>query len=207
MSSTPDRARPSPLPNRVTPFGEIVATTARGGLFGNRGGRIHENFEIRRRQGSPRWIACVLAFKGRRRTVMGAGYTELFFLDEATALAAGHRPCFECRREDAKAFAAAWAKARGLPRPAMADEMDAVLKVERAGPRPEAARAELAPGAMVASGGEAFLYDGERFHRWSFDGYAPAAPRGALELLTPLSALGALRAGFRVGTHASAGAA
>ena len=81
--------RPSPLPNRVAPDGDIVATAARGTMMGNRGGRIHEGFEIRRRSASRRWIACALEFKARRREVMGEGYTELFFLDEATALAAG----------------------------------------------------------------------------------------------------------------------
>lgn len=201
--------RPSPLPNRVTPFGEIVAHGARGGLFGNRGGRIHRRWRIVRHQASPRWICCVLSFKARRREVMGAGYTELFFLDEATALAAGHRPCFECRRADANAFAAAWGEARGMDRPAMADEMDAVLKTERAAARRPAPRVpvtegDLAAGAMAAAGGEAFLFDGAALHRWSFTGYAPAAPRGPLTLLTPASALAALRAGYRPSVHPSA---
>ena len=96
-----------PLPNRVTPFGEIVATLERGTLFCNRGGRIHDPATrtlLRRRYTSRRWICCVLDFKGRRRQVFGPGYTELFFLDEATGLAAGHRPCFECRRSRFLAF-------------------------------------------------------------------------------------------------------
>ncbi|QIE54097.1 hypothetical protein G5B40_00740 [Pikeienuella piscinae] len=189
-------SRPSPLPNRVTPFGEIVAAAAQGGWLGNRGGRIHRDWRIVRRQASPRWIICRLEFKGRRRTVMGDGYTELFFLDEATALAAGHRPCYECRRDAAKAFAAAWAAGRGGAR-VTADEMDAVLKMERRAQGPTVAHADLAPGAMVAAGGDAFLFDGSGFHRWSFTGYAPAAPKAPLTLLTPASTLAALRAGYR----------
>ena len=94
-----------PLQNRVTPQGEIIATPERGTVMGNRGGRIHR--DDRARWKSKAWITCRLSFKSRHRTVMGNSYTELFFLDEATALAAGHRPCFECRRADALAFQAA----------------------------------------------------------------------------------------------------
>ena len=121
--------RPSPLRNRVDPFGALHAVPARGTLMGNRGGRLHDpaTREIRRRQASRAWICCVLAFKDRRREVMGPGYTELFFLDEAVALAAGHRPCCECRRREAGAFAAAWAAGRGLAVPPRAPEMDRVL--------------------------------------------------------------------------------
>jgi len=115
------------LQNRVTPFGEIVATPARGLSMGNRG-ILHDD---RRRLGRRRWthkawICCVTEFRGRRRQVMAPGrYTELFFLDEAVALAAGHRPCFECRRAAANAFAACWG---GEPR---APDMDRVLHAER----------------------------------------------------------------------------
>src|SRR6185437_7109016 len=122
-----------PLQNRVTPFGEFIASPARGTLLGNRGGRIH-NDERRltaRRWTSKQWICCRLQFNDRHRAVWGDSYTELFFLDEVTALAAGHRPCFECRREDAEEFAALWARTRGLPVRAMAPDMDKVLQVER----------------------------------------------------------------------------
>jgi hypothetical protein len=98
-----------PLQNRVTPFGELVAAPARGLLFGNRGGRFHDRDARtlrRRRWASKQWICCVLDFKGRHRAVWRTGYTELFFLDEVTALAAGHRPCCECRRLAARAFQA-----------------------------------------------------------------------------------------------------
>jgi len=105
-----------PLPNRVTPSGDLIATPARGTLFGNRGGRFHTDARTltARRWASRRWICCVLDFKGRQRDVWGRFYTELFFLDEPTALAAGHRPCFECRRNDAEAFAEGWRKAHRL---------------------------------------------------------------------------------------------
>ncbi len=95
-----------PLQNRVTPFGELAVTPARGTLMGNRGGRIHSDSRTlgRRRWASRQWICCVLKFKNRQRDVWGRYYTELFFLDEVTAFAAGHRPCFECRRKDAEQF-------------------------------------------------------------------------------------------------------
>src|SRR3982750_3662131 len=112
------------LQNRVDPFGELIATQARGTLFGNRGGRFHRDDRTlgKRRWASRQWICCVLAFKGRHRAVWGRGYTELFFLDEVTALAAGHRPCFECRRTAARTFAACWQRAANLKAPPHAPE-------------------------------------------------------------------------------------
>ncbi len=100
-----------PLQNRVDPFGELIATSARGLFMGNRGGRIHTDGQTltSRRWASRQWICCVLDFKERQRDVWGRYYTELFFLDEPTALAAGHRPCFECRRKEAEHFAALFA--------------------------------------------------------------------------------------------------
>jgi len=105
-----------PLQNRVDPFGELVAVPARGLFMGNRGGRFHTDAQTlaTRRWVSRQWICCVLEFKKRRRAVWGRFYTELFFLDEPTALAAGHRPCFECRRKDAEAFAEHWRQAHQL---------------------------------------------------------------------------------------------
>src|SRR5262249_48070514 len=105
-----------PLQNRVTPEGDIIATPHRGLMMGNRGGVVHlpDPTPGTRRWASRQWIACVLQFKGRQREVMQPnGYTELFFLDEATALAAGHRPCFECRRGEAEHFAELWAMTQG----------------------------------------------------------------------------------------------
>ena len=124
-----------PLQNRVTPFGNLVAVEGRGLLMGNRG-RLHdaERRIVRYAQGR-RWIACLTSFRGRRRTVMSPGlYTELFFLDEAVALAAGHRPCAECRRDDYTRFRAAWARA--VSEDVSADGMDLKLDADRlAGPR------------------------------------------------------------------------
>ncbi|HLW90790.1 MAG TPA: hypothetical protein VKS78_05750, partial [Roseiarcus sp.] len=118
-----------PLQNRVDPFGELVAMAARGALMGNRGGKFHRPDKTlgRRRWASRQWICCVCSFKGRRRDVWGAGYTELFFLDESTALAAGHRPCFECRRAEAEAFRAAFDERGWISAPAM----DEILHAER----------------------------------------------------------------------------
>ena len=122
-----------PLQNRVTPFGEIVATPHRGRFTGNRG-IIHDPATrtlLNRRWSSKAWITCVCEFRGRRRRVMATrSWTELFFLDEATALAAGHRPCFYCRRDDATAFRGAWGQGNGGDSP-RAMQMDAVLHAER----------------------------------------------------------------------------
>src|SRR3979411_1146848 len=114
-----------PLQNRVDPFGELFATPARGLFFGNRGGRFHTDNKTltRRRWASRQWICCLLKFKNRQRDVWGRYYTELFFLDEVTALAAGHRPCFECRRRDATAFAEKWAQTKGSDFPYV-EELD-----------------------------------------------------------------------------------
>src|SRR5260370_7694160 len=118
-----------PPQSRVPPVGEFVAVASRGLLMGNRGGGWHRDDRTlgARRWVSRAWICCVTQFKGRHRAVWANGYTELFFLDEPTALAAGHRPCFECRRRDAVAFAASWAAARHASVPPRAAEMDPVL--------------------------------------------------------------------------------
>src|SRR5579863_5757723 len=126
-----------PLQNRVSPWGEIFASTARGTFMGNRGGQLYdEERKIVRQYSTRRWITCVLEFKGRRRVVMSPGrYTELFFLDEAVALAAGHRPCAECRRRRFNEFKEAWCRAENR-RPGeflYADEMDEQLHPARIG--------------------------------------------------------------------------
>ena len=147
-----------PLQNRVTPFGEIVSTPERGMFTGNRG-IIHDPATrtlLNRRWTTRAWICCRCGYKGRRRQVMGPrSWTELFFLDEATALAAGHRPCFECRRAEAEAFRAAWAAGAGGPPPRAAG-MDAVLHAERLDGRGKRLHpldrpaARLPDGAMLA---------------------------------------------------------
>lgn len=191
------------LQNRVAPTGEIIRHPARGGWMGNRGGRLHdEKRELgRRRWTSKSWIICRLAFKDRHRAVMGAGYTELFFLDEATALAAGHRPCFECRRADALAYQAAWAEAIG-GKPPRAGEMDGALHAERSAvigleSRASAQVENLPDGAFVALNGESWLVHRGALHQWSPNGYGISRPlQGDAVPLTPASSLAALRGGY-----------
>lgn len=202
-----------PLQNRVTPFGDIVATPHRGMFTGNRG--IIHNPLTRTLQGrrwaSKAWLICVCEFKGRRRQVMATrSWTELFFLDEAAALAAGHRPCFFCRRPAAEAFRAAWAKGQGVETPPAA-VLDAALHRERlaGGERHlyDLPKEPLPDGAMVQAGGDSYLVIGGRVLPWSFEGYLSAVdlPRHA-RLLTPPSTVGALREGYVPVLHPSAGA-
>jgi hypothetical protein len=200
-----------PLQNRVTPFGDIVALPERGLMLGNRGGRFHDPKARRlgsRRFASRRWICCELAFKNRKHEVFGERYTALFFLDEATALAAGHRPCFECRYADAVAFREAFARGNNLASPPRADEMDLVLHVERRSERPPIADwRDLPDGAMVASGADACLVLDGRLLAWSMAGYRPPAEGSAgqkLRLLTPPSIVNALAAGFKPRLHPTA---
>lgn len=200
------------LQNRVTPFGELIATPARGTMFGNRGGRFHRDDQSlgQRRWASRQWICCVLQFKGRRHTVWGpTSYTDLFFLDEVTALAAGHRPCFECRRVDAKAFAQKWAQAtRGdIPH---APEMDVVLQAERLDGRAkrthEMQAAELPDGTFIAIDSSAFALRGNAMLRWSPSGYVETTARfsGMVTVLTPPSIVAVLSAGYQPQWHPSA---
>ena len=200
-----------PLQNRVNPFGEPFASEARGTLFGNRGGRFHRDDRTlsTRRWTSRQWICCVLEFKGRQRNVWGRYYTELFFLDEVTALAAGHRPCFECRRADALAFAEAFGKPGHRP---SAPEMDIVLHAERLEGRGKRIHRrvldELPDGAMVTlTGTEAFAIKGDALLPWTPSCYA--TPREKLrgvevDVLTPPSMLRALLRGFAPRWHETA---
>jgi len=201
-----------PLQNRVTPTGDIIASPHRGMFTGNRG-IIHDPATktlLKRRWASRAWLTCVCEFRGRRRELMGArSWTELFFLDEATAFAAGHRPCFFCRREDANRFRAAWEKgnrASGL----RAGDIDAILHRERL----EGSRKrlhvlplpvpQLPNGAMLRAGEESFLIAGGRVLQWSPAGYSRT--QGAItaaKLLTPPSTLRAFSAGYRPVLHKS----
>jgi hypothetical protein len=199
-----------PLQNRVDPFGHLFATPARGLLMGNRGGRLHDDKRKlgTRRWSSKQWICCKLAFNSRQRKVWGEGYSELFFLDEVTAFAAGHRPCFECRRRDAKNFATLFSKKK---RRATAAAMDAVLHAERldfkAKRMHRRAIDELPDGAMIAIEGDAFAVRDQRLLRWTPAGYAAAwlPPRGiAADVLTPPSMLAVLSRGYAPLWHPSA---
>jgi hypothetical protein len=200
-----------PLQNRVTPWGDIEAVPARGLMMGNRGGRIHRDDRTLggRRWASKQWIICVTEFRGRHRQVMGPGYTELFFLDDAAAMAAGHRPCFECRRADALGFAEGWAADAGLPARPKAPWMDVCLHAQRRGPRARALARDLPDGAMFASGGAAMLRVDGGARVWGWGGYGPAVPLppAEVEVLTPEGALCALRGGWRPVLHPSAAGA
>jgi hypothetical protein len=197
----------TPLQNRVAPDGTLQARPERGLLMGNRGGRLHtpDRRLGGRRWVSKAWIACEIAFRGRRR-VMGAGYTELFFLDEVTALAAGHRPCFECRRADALAFAEAFARAHRLARRPRAGDMDALLHTERLRPPETLALATLPDGAVFLAGGRLLVPRAGALLEWSFAGYVPATvpPPVAAPVLTPPSVRAALAAGYTPRWHPSA---
>jgi hypothetical protein len=164
-----------PRQNRVTPEGDIVADPARGALMGNRG-RLHEPDGTlgTARWATKAWIACALSFKDRRRTIMAPGsYTELFFLDEATACAAGHRPCAECRRAAFRAFRDLWAATHG---PATAPQIDAVLHAarvrrDRTKITFQAAAATLPSGTMIRTATGPALILGDAALPWTPSGY------------------------------------
>jgi hypothetical protein len=188
-----------PLQNRVTPLGELVAVPARGLVYGNRGCLHDAAGRIRRSHGVRRWIACRLEFKGRRRSplLQPGRYTELFFLDEATALAAGHRPCAECRRADYEVLVELWRRLH--PADHGADSIDARLQGERLdGSRRRlhgAALDDLPDGAFVLDDGEPALVRGDRLLTWTPAGYVRPRPRpgGRGVLLTPPSLVELLR--------------
>jgi len=189
------------LQNRVTPFNELVADPNRGMLMGNRGSLHDGDRNVVRWRSGKRWIICLVEFKDRRRTLMTpAQYTELFFLDEATALAAGHRPCAECRRERFNAYRAAIAGVHGAL--LSADQLDAQLDLERrvgnTQRRHRVPGAEVPDGAMVAVGDVAYLVLGRQLLAWTSSGYGDAIsmPAGEVQLLTPPLTLNALRGGY-----------
>jgi hypothetical protein len=195
-----------PLPNRVDPFGELFATPARGLFFGNRGGKFHREDRTlgARRHVTRAWICCRLKFNDRRREVWGRGYTELFFLDEMTALAAGHRPCFECRRKDAQAFADAWARACKLRAWPYAAKMDAVLHAERLDGHTKRRHRiridDLPDGAFIALDDGAFAVRGNALLRWTPSGYDARKRRPKkimVDVLTPPGILAVLAAGYQ----------
>lgn len=198
------------LQNRVDPFGNLRPDTARGLFMGNRGGRFHgdDRALTKRRWASKQWICCQLKFNGRQREAWGASYTELFFLDEPTALAAGHRPCFECRRHDAERFALLFS---GRGKRAAAGDIDIVLHRERLDGRIKRVRRakidELPDGACIDLGGTPFVLRGRRLLRWTpagYDGARAIAGLPAVDVLTPPSILRVLKAGYAPAWHASA---
>ena len=199
-----------PLQNRVTPFGEIVALAGRGLLTGNRGilhdddRRIVRPFQVRR------WLTCRLEYRGIRRTLMRPhSWTELFFLDEATSLGAGHRPCAECRREEYKRFCALWKTRYGAS--TSADLIDRKLHANRISRRKKLTFAEdianVPDGAFVVLEGRARLVWNAKLLAWSDAGYVHSLPRsvhGEVEVLTPRPIVQILRAGYVPAVHPSA---
>ncbi|HVW95463.1 MAG TPA: hypothetical protein VHA56_05815 [Mucilaginibacter sp.] len=196
------------LLNRVNPFGEIIRTEARGAWMGNRGLLHNDAQEIVRPFKLKAWIICKLEFKGRRRPVMSPGqYTELFFLDEATAFAAGHRPCFECRRDDATSFKLCWIKGNpdyGFNAKTLIGAIDDVLHRERFG---DDARktvlkklpADVPDGTFVTADGVPCLLSGGSLYVWSPSGYRELHDEADVKeftLLTPESVVNAFRAGY-----------
>jgi hypothetical protein len=195
-----------PLQNRVTPLGELVADSARGLVYGNRGCLHDAHGRIRRRYNGQRWIACRLEFRGRYRAALQqpGRYTELFFLDEATAFAAGHRPCAECRSEDYERLIAIWRELH--PDQIGADAIDAQLHDERVDPetraqlRHRAALEDIPDGTFVVRDSEPCLVHGDELLRWTPAGYVARIERparGEAVVLTPPSLVAVLRAGWQ----------
>jgi hypothetical protein len=204
--------------NRVNPFGELIATPDRGTLMGNRGVLHDAQGRIKRPWQLKRWLICVLEFRGRKRSVMRPGhYTELFFLDEATALAAGHRPCAECRRPRFVAFCNAWAKGNGMPKGSRlsATQIDDQLHAERIATdrcelSAQVALEELPNGVIITIPPEvqtSYLVCRDRLLAWSPAGYGDARPRSnhkKVRVLTPKSTVAAIRAAYVPDVHHSA---
>jgi hypothetical protein len=195
-----------PLQNRATPLGELIADPGRGLVYGNRGCLHDETGRIRRRYNGKRWIACRLQYRGWQRgpLLQPGRFTELFFLDEATAFAAGHRPCALCRREDYDRLVAIWRELH--PGQIGAAAIDAQLHAERVAPdsraqlRREAPIDELPDGAFVLRDEEPCLVLGAHLLGWTAAGYVARRPRparGKALLITPPSLVSVLRAAWQ----------
>ena len=213
-----------PLQNRVDPLGGIHAVSERGLFTGNRGVIHDPNSKqlLKRRWTTKAWIICDCGFRNRNRKVFGyntpsgtAGWTNLFFLDEVTALAAGHRPCFECRREKAREYAYCFGKAFGIAKPKVG-QIDERLHAERLAAKRPAVKlghdtsnplANLPQGAMVFTAGRFFAKRGDAMRGWTFAGYGEEWSidelPGGLSLATPATTLAALAAGYQPVWHPS----
>lgn len=198
-----------PLQNRVTPKGQIISTSARGVWLGNRGVIHNADKQIVRPYKLKAWIICMLQFRGRHREVMVPDrWTELFFLDEATAFSAGHRPCFQCRYADHMRFKAAWLKGNpqyGFTEKTSINEIDNILQKERIGRKGNkvtyTALAESLPdGAFIEIDGEPYLIANGQMYKWSASGYdkGQILPAGEMvTVLTPATIVNAFRAGYQ----------
>jgi hypothetical protein len=201
-----------PRQNRVTPDGMLIAVPDRGLFWGNRGSLHDSGGQLVRYSRGKAWAICVLSFKGRRRELWAPGrLTELFFLDEATGLAAGHRPCGECRYQDYQAFKRAWAVAFGGGVPGVA-EIDARMHADRL-VRPGVRRSysarlsSLPDGVMVSVGGTPFLVWGGGLLAWTPGGYRSSGQSPAedtVTVITPRATVAVLTAGYRPVVHPSA---
>ena len=185
-----------PLQNRVAPNGEIFATSAKGMMMGNRGGKFHGDDKTlgKRRWASTHWICCELEWKGAHHEPMGEGYTSLFFLDEVTALSAGHRPCFYCRRQDAKAFL-------GIRK---VGPFDAELHQQRLAGAQDGLPAQ---GSVVEIEGVAYALRGRKLLRWTSEGYDAAIDfpdQTRFKVLTPPLITAILAKGYQPRWHTSA---
>jgi hypothetical protein len=195
------------LQNRVDPLGRFISTSARGSWMGNRG-VIHKDKQIVRAFKHKAWITCALEFKGKHRTVMMPDrWTELFFLDEATAFAAGHRPCFECRKDDAKRFKSCWIKGNPTHNFTMAtsiNQIDEIIHHERIDDNKEKVLHErmlvdIPEGTFILLNDEPYIFTQDKFHRWTPFGYENeiGIPEiTTFAVLTPHSIVNALRAGY-----------
>jgi hypothetical protein len=198
-----------PLRNRVTPAGELIATEHRGAMYGNRGVLHNDDLALVRRYQVRRWLVCVLEFRGRRRPILRPRrYTELFFLDEAVALAAGHRPCAECRYAAYQSFLTAWTVSRALSAKPAADDVDRVLHRQRRlvdGARVTypALLAGLPDGVFIVHDDESWLVHDGGLHRWTPAGYTDRIDQfdGPAAVLTPRATVEAIRAGYRPLVH------
>ena len=195
------------LQNRVDPFGNLIRSTARGLWMGNRGVIHNGEKQITKAYAHKAWIICKLEFKGRKRAVMSPNrWTELFFLDEAAALSAGHRPCFECRRQDALQFKECWIKGNRSHDFTMAtsiNRIDEIIHGERTTERKKVFTqrklADLPDGTFVCMNNEPWLYFKGKFYHWTPFGYEPGtsiSQPSPFAILTPNSIVNALAAGY-----------
>lgn len=203
-----------PLQNRVNPRGEILLSSSRGLLMGNRGCLHNAHKEVVRPSKIIHWVTCSLQFKGIVRELMKEGsYTELFFLDEATALAAGHRPCYTCRKERYRTFKTIWGTTQGMGGGVDRAVMDATLHKERLSPegrkvKHTASLDGLPDGTFIEIEDACFLVWREKILAWSFEGYIEARTRPVgidVSVLTPASIVKCLTAGYVPELHPTAG--
>jgi hypothetical protein len=198
------------LQNRVDPWGNLIMTSARGAWMGNRGLLHDDSQQIMRPFKLKAWLICLLAFKDRKREVMSPRqYTELFFMDEATAFSAGHRPCFECRRDDFERFKTCWLRGNpghGFNKKTSIREIDEILHRERVTPGGgkvihEESIDQLPDGVFIEWNDRAYVIAGIKILPWSPAGYGEGVARpgsGTVRVLTPKSVVNAFRAGYRV---------